>query len=215
MSDGVKFIFKTLLKVPCIIFAAFFVFNVFAFFFIYFKVLGLSYVVMQEVVENNYITDAQYSAGGGLRDYFNTIDNIPMAANTNLIVGVDTNNEPVYLDVANNLHNANTGATAALANTYRSARSRVQYGQARCVGVHCDYTIIWPLSYNQAQGLNNGVNGGASNPLYNSIQTHYNSANDPYTNNAPAGATYSRGHYISIPLNIFYVVPGLKYYADL
>ena len=58
MSDSVKFIFMTLIKVPCIIFAAFFIFNIFAFFFIYFKVLGFSYVVMQEVVENNYINNS-------------------------------------------------------------------------------------------------------------------------------------------------------------
>ena len=51
MSDEVKFIFKTLLKVPVIIVVSFLILNIFAFFFIYFKVLGLSYVVMQTAVK--------------------------------------------------------------------------------------------------------------------------------------------------------------------
>ena len=101
MSDNVKFIFMTLIKVPCIIFVAFFIFNIFAFFFIYFKMLGFSYVVMQEVVENNYITASQRDQ---INAQFKDIDAIPLAANTNIIIGLSTsldangNNVPACYD---------------------------------------------------------------------------------------------------------------------
>ena len=55
MSDGVKFIFKTLLKVPIIILVTYAIFNAFAFSLSYFKILGFSYVAMQTAVENNYL----------------------------------------------------------------------------------------------------------------------------------------------------------------
>lgn len=55
MSDSVKFIFKTLLRVPILIIISYIIFNIFAFGLSYFKMLGLSYVVMQTAVENNYI----------------------------------------------------------------------------------------------------------------------------------------------------------------
>ena len=54
MTDGVKFIFKTLIKVPVYIVAAFGIFNIFAFCFIYFRLLGVSYVVQQTAIENTY-----------------------------------------------------------------------------------------------------------------------------------------------------------------
>lgn len=61
MEDGVKFIFKTLLKVPIIIFVCYLFFNIFTFAFTYFRALGISYVVMQTVVENNYIPPQEKS----------------------------------------------------------------------------------------------------------------------------------------------------------
>lgn len=59
MSDSVKFIFKTLLRVPIIIIVAYTIFNIFAFGLSYFKMLGLSYVAMQTAVENNYIPTSE------------------------------------------------------------------------------------------------------------------------------------------------------------
>lgn len=55
MSDTVKFIFKTLLRVPILIIVAYVIFNIFVFGLSYFKMLGLSYVALQTAVENNYI----------------------------------------------------------------------------------------------------------------------------------------------------------------
>ena len=55
MADNVKFIFKTLIKVPIIILVCYLVLNLFAFTITYFKVVGISYVAMQTAVENNFI----------------------------------------------------------------------------------------------------------------------------------------------------------------
>lgn len=59
MSDNVKFIFKTLIKIPVIILVVYAIFNVFAFSLSYFKLLGFSYVAMQTAVENNYIPEEE------------------------------------------------------------------------------------------------------------------------------------------------------------
>lgn len=59
MEDSVRRIFSTLIKVPIIILVSYLIFNIFAFTLSYFKLLGISYVVMQTAVENNYIPDAE------------------------------------------------------------------------------------------------------------------------------------------------------------
>lgn len=220
MSDNVKFIFMTLIKVPCIIFVSFFIFNIFAFFFIYFKMLGFSYVVMQEVVENNYITNTQVNQ---INAQFGEIDAIPLASNTNIIIGLST-----QLDVnGNNIpacYDKNTGNTVLATNIYQnatlvgsSATARTQYGTQKTVGVHCDYTIVWPLSYNNSMTTTGrsgtGVDGNTGS-TYDTIKTRY--AGDAYEDNmdVASGDVTDRGHKVSIPLNIYYTVPGLKYYAD-
>lgn len=71
MSDGVKFIFKTLIRIPVIIMVCYAVFNVFTFGTSYFRMLGLSYVAMQTAVENNYIPSEEETA---LTEYMNSIE---------------------------------------------------------------------------------------------------------------------------------------------
>lgn len=80
MSDNVKFIFKTLIKIPVIILVVYAVFNVFAFSLSYFKMLGFSYVAMQTAVENNYIPDEER---GTLESYLNNMET-PMLENCTL-----------------------------------------------------------------------------------------------------------------------------------
>lgn len=55
MTDSVKFIFKTLIKVPVTIAVSFLIFNIFSWTVSYFKLVGASYTVMQVGMENNYI----------------------------------------------------------------------------------------------------------------------------------------------------------------
>lgn len=61
MSESVKFIFKTLIKIPCIIVAIYFIANIFFFSLFYFKFLGVSYSVMNTGMENNYIPPTELS----------------------------------------------------------------------------------------------------------------------------------------------------------
>lgn len=55
MSDTVKSIFKTIIAVPIIVCIVTFVFNIFAFTTSYFKLLGMSQVIQNVVIQNNYI----------------------------------------------------------------------------------------------------------------------------------------------------------------
>ena len=125
MSDSVKFIFKTLIKVPCYIMVAYFILNIFAFSYTYFKMLGLSYVVMQTAVENNYIPETEYQQ---LNNY---ISQQTTAFCANPVILVNESGEPDY----------EAGCTPA----YGSAYSRRQYGSEVKVGVAYEFRMIWPL----------------------------------------------------------------------
>ena len=59
MADDVKFVFKTLIKVPLTVIIAYMVMNIILFANFYFKYLGYSYIVMQTVYENNYLPTAE------------------------------------------------------------------------------------------------------------------------------------------------------------
>lgn len=222
MSDSVKFIFMTLIKVPVIIFVAFFIFNIFAFFFIYFKVLGLSYVVMQEVVANNYITTSQANQ---INNYFKEIDKIPMVSNTNMIVGLSGKTDAATGKRVPVCYNKGTGMTVYADNmgAYApvtggtSAMTKTQYGSVKTIGVHCEYTIVWPLSYNNSRTASGsggaGVAGYEGNGMYDNQDIEHKTET-AYSNNMGAGDSTTRGFKITVPLNIYYKVPGLKYYAD-
>lgn len=71
MTDSIRSIFKILIGVPVIIMVCFAVFNVFAFGLSYFKMLGLSYVVMQTAIENNYIPQDDKST---IENYMDSIE---------------------------------------------------------------------------------------------------------------------------------------------
>ncbi len=118
MSDSVKFIFKTLIKVPIIIFVCYLVFNIFAFSFTYFRTLGLSYVVMQTAVENNYIPSSELNT---LQNYMDSIANTGVASNGVILLNDPDNPLP------------------------EDASVRKQYGSEVAVGVSVNYKFIWPL----------------------------------------------------------------------
>ena len=189
MSDGVKFIFKTLFKVPLFILISYGIFNAFAFCFIYFKMLGVSYVVMQTAVENNYLPQTELLT---LYNYVNEFNNIEMVENATLIVGaenMDTAN-PDYVPMANA---TDTSATVAIAANSSDARRKVQYGHTVTVGVTCDYMFVWPLDYRTANRASDGT-------LVDAGSGAMNITSSDVTRNA---------------ITIVYTVPGLKYYPDL
>ena len=121
MSDSVKFIFKTLIKVPCYIMVAYFILNIFAFAHTYFKMLGFSYVVMQTAVENNYLPETEYNQ---LNSYLSR-QGTSFCANPRIVI-----------------HDA---ADGSILPAYGHPYSRRQYGSKVCVGVEYDFRMIWPL----------------------------------------------------------------------
>ena len=238
MSEGVVFIFKTLIKVPIIIFTAFFIMNCFMFMFIYFKMLGFSYVLMQEVVENNYIPQSE---GNQLADYLVRMQSdIPMCHNATIIVGLN-GSKPVLWDNSTyspgsmNVNFTNTMAGHNIGSkTYGNGPisnhigARVQYGKDKTVGVHCEYEFIWPLSRQYTNGgYVEGFNGEINGAPHSSDETGtqaYNPATDSYTLETTGDLTTEArveaengGHAkgVVVPIDIYYTVPGLKYYADL
>lgn len=86
MNESVKFIFKTLLKVPVFILVAYAIFNLFAFSFSYFKIMGFSYVAMQTAVENNYFPQTEYNT---LTAYLNGLETAMLE---NATLTIDTGN---------------------------------------------------------------------------------------------------------------------------
>lgn len=200
MQDEVKFIFKTLLKVPIIILVSFFILNIFAFFFIYFKVLGTSYVVMQVAVENNYLPTSELVE---LYNYVNEWNNIPMCSNASIVV---------YDDGTNVYSMANASDTSA---TYgdNDARTRKQYGKTVTCGVTCDYTLIWPLSYREtiAGAELDAVGGSTDTAGVDGLNgNNFNGFKD--STELDQMRQDKQSH---IPITITYTVPGLKYYPDM
>lgn len=78
LEDSVKFIFKTLIKVPVIIVVTYIIFNLWVFSFSYLKILGVSYVVCNTAIQNNYIPSTERAQ---LESYFNSME-------TNMLTGI-------------------------------------------------------------------------------------------------------------------------------
>ena len=201
MSDEVKFIFKTLIKVPIMIFVAYVILNIFAFFFIYFKALGMSYVIMQTAVENNYLPTTE------LRTLYSTINGwnngqpngIPMVENASIVLDYN-GNTPV---VMTNINDTSPSGTD-------DARYRRQYGKNVTCGLTLNYTIIWPLSHRETlEGADldstgdtvgvGGFNGGGA-----AVTTDTNRLRQLRERKA-----------FTFPITLTYTVPGLKYYPDM
>ncbi len=168
MSDGVRLIFKTLIKVPVIVIVCFFIFNVFAFGVSYMKMLGLSFVTMQVAVENNFIPPNEYNV---IKSYMK--DNLE----TEVLQNVDF--------------------------TPGTQLTKSQYGEPVRVGVQARYKFIWPLTpkeqiYGEFEGMNDNASFGG-----------YKSGSEL------EALRQQKEQQAKSNIVIEYVVPGLKYYADL
>lgn len=180
MEDGVRFIFKTLIKIPIIILVTYAIMNVFFFCYIYFKTLGLSYVVMQTAVENNYIPPQELKT---LTQEVDSWLDIPMVTDAGVIINYDSSNhyDIVYANWTGShnikpnvgfIQNSEGEGGALGTKTYNpigysnsaawsAINKKRQYGAESKVGIHCGYAIVWPLAYHQV--LNNGTVMGFKN----------------------------------------------------
>ena len=143
MQDDVKFIFKSLIKVPVIIFEVYFVFNIFCLMFIFFKTLGYSYVVMQTVVENNYVPAQEVQSLDNQLRELRKIQFVGGDENNYALAHIVIDGEPVYP----------TNPTGNGKNT------RTQYGSVKSCGVYVNYKIQWPLRPDQQSSNGQAVNG--------------------------------------------------------
>lgn len=138
MDGGVKFIFKTLVKVPIIIFVSFFVFNIFSFTLTYFKLQSFASVVMQTAVKNNYLPPSEYATlQASLADIADT------GVIGDAYIVIDSENPGVP-----------------------PATVKRQYGDPVTVGVSAQFRFIWPLmpreQLNNTSGRFNGYGAGAT-----------------------------------------------------
>ena len=137
MSDGVKYIFRTIFKVPIIILVVYAIFNVFAFSLTYFRLLGFSYVVMQTAVENNYIPPEEMNT---LNKYLQSITDNGVVGDAEIVI---SNEEDASI---------------------LPADRRRQYGSPVTVGVKAQYKFIWPLTpKEQLTNTSGGFIGYGSN----------------------------------------------------
>lgn len=209
MADSVKYIFKTLIKVPCIILVCYMILNAFMFVYSYFKVLGLSYVVMQTAVENNYLPNDQLAM---LDDYAKSL-----AYNKSLAKGsvlshcrVVPGKLTVTEAATGGWGDGNSPWTAGWEpKSDGSARIRHQYGASVTCGVVAKLDFIWPLDTREV--LDNPDDQYLG---WNSTGTFGGFADDSALESRRAdkgdGTSANRNNVV-----IMFTVPGLKYYPDL
>lgn len=225
MEGGVKFIFKTLIKVPVYIYAAFLVFNIFAFCFIYFKMLGFSYLVQQTAVENNYLPKEHMDS---FAEYLTDFDNsVAMVENCNIIISdkydeTKDKNSVYCLGLTRKMSASGVEYTAR--SVKHDALVRRQYGAEVTVGVTCNYIWIWPLDYRNTatDNINTSYSGaevGDSTVLggYDSSENYDNRTMNGTGNMIIDMRVNNDGSMMNETPNIVikYTVPGLKYYPDI
>ena len=199
MEDGVKFIFKTLIKVPIIIVVSYLIFNIFSFTVAYFRLYSVAQMVNSIVMENNYIpgtpTDDASSGTlyGQINDYIQ--NNISTALLQDVRVIIDT-------DPTDGISDDNT---------------RVQYGRTANVSVQGRFVWLLPLVNIQGEYLATGVGGiggagGSATAVANpdAIRNERGFGDGTGYNEAAIGS-----HGAQSTINFEYSVPCMKYYSDI
>lgn len=244
MSDGVKFVFKTLFKVPCIIIAAYFLLNVFGLVTTYFKVQGVQYGLENIVVENNYISRSDlehimpqlWALGYAKDDKTGNWHKTAYVEHIGLIVQNESGVETFVEIPAPNSGGTNgamaassiinqVNATAGFTDSNNSPLSRSQYGRAKVVGCYANYAVLWPLT------VYNDPTGGAFGNSTAEAVSGYDSGNWQNTASGAPGAQMSiftgnanvdtadngkdHSRVIEVPIRMRNTVVGIKYYADL
>lgn len=164
MESSIKKVFMTLIKVPVYIAIMYLITNIVFFALFYLRALGVSYVVMQTAVENNYIPASEAQA---LNKSLQTITSpkteqvdgttIDSSIANKFMVFVDTSGTKT-LDT---LYNENSSLNGSFV-TNGSTNTRVQYGREITVGVGYLYKIVLPMtkynsdvkSYNKNKATN-------------------------------------------------------------
>lgn len=144
----VKKVFTTLAKVPFYIAILYLIANIVLFAVFYFRALGISYVVMQTAVENNYIPANEASAIKNTLNSYNSVSDGGQSGGMRVPVA---SQYAVYINTSDTIMTAETlyynGVTInSNGLTSTSVNNRRQYGNQITVGVGYCYTAILPLA---------------------------------------------------------------------
>ena len=242
MSDGVKFVFKTLFKVPVIILAAYLLMNILGLATTFFRVQGVQYGLENVVTENNYISRAdltklmpQVWALGYSKDDAGQWRKIAYVDEIGFLVQNESGDEfrvpiPAPNTTGTNAsiaaENIITNANMHFADSTNSPLARSQYGRSKVVGCYADYVVLWPLTV-----YDNSVTGSSFDGNPGQVVQGYDNGNwqesyttlgegGIFTGNAPVTGDYatdtrSHANNIIVPLTMRNTVVGIKYYADL
>lgn len=227
MADGVKFVFKTLFKVPVIILAAYLIMNVLGIVTTYFKVQGVQYGLENIVVENNYVSQSDltklmpqlwalgYHYDGG------SWTKIPYVEQIGFIIQDDAGNEieiPLQAPNAGGTNAANAATVAVnnvnshFTNMDLSPMNRTQYGSAKVIGFYAHYAVLWPLTvYDTGGQAVTGYDGGN----WQTTATAGN-AGAIFTGSQAATTDNGKDHarVVEVPIRLSNTVVGIKYYSD-
>ena len=212
MSDDVKFIFKTLIKIPVIVVISYLILNIVMFINFYFKGLGDSYLLMQTVAINNYLPlqeqQNMQSVGENLMNY--SSDGTHSAFVDRVVMGYSKlSSAKSDYQIRNEIVNA--GDLVSIEYPTDAGRTgKYQYGTA--IQCYLAYRFIWqmPLAKDGEQGLS--VDGLGNNTDANSrVGGTFYLGNGDTTELGVNNMSGDNGAIIIYK----YVVPALKYYPDL
>lgn len=226
LQEEVKFIFKTLIKVPVVIFFSYFIFNIIFFFYIYFQMLGFSYVIMQTAVENNYLPTSELNT---LAAYLEEMElRNGQLQNCHVIIGLNSGDHSDYAMVSNGYRAGGSRVPVSM-NKVRSitdnhavgsseqtgvdnsALTRRQYGANVVVGCYCEYKIIWPLRPDEQVSGYSASTGATEDAVDGMSGTAGTRSNESELEKRRKDSR----HEVKLPMHFVYQVPGLKYYPDM
>lgn len=199
LEDGVKFIFKTLIKVPVIIFVSYLIFNLFSYTVAYFRLYSAAQVVNDVVMENNYIPSNMVQE---LKTYMD--DNV----SSNLLVLSNTSIPGVTVETSKDGASYNNAI-----DTSGHGTGRVQYGGTAKVTVQGRLIWLNPLTNSKEEYLNNGVSG-----LDGTTTTTKNVTSELTArgfNGSSTGIIKRNGVTLENNIKFEFTVPCMKYYADI
>ena len=216
MSDGVTFIFKTLIKVPIYTFVIYFVFNCFTFAGSYFKMLGVSHIVEMTVIENNYLPENEYNI---LTEY---ISKLTTKLNPDIYL-VDSTEDRPHSDDYDDEYCAYQHYGSGLSTDTSKAAERTQFGEIHTCGIIWNYKFILPLiPTEQADAIKNSgrLNPNSTTKAVGGLTEFKGSLSG--TSTMPSNpdtylesAREQKEDWGTMTIRFLYKVPGLKYYADM
>lgn len=142
MDDGIKYVFKTLVKIPIIVIVCYFFLNLFTFASAYLRMQGASNTIQRVVMDYNYLTQNDIET---LEEY---------------LAGIDERSS--YLNNVQLIINTDNAFQQDNPDSYR-VNNRQQYGVSVACGVTAKYTPVLPLITTYGDMLESGEVEGYGN----------------------------------------------------